>query len=114
MKLTYRQEGDFLLPNLRAPEAPKIGKYGMLRHQYLRTHKRAILIGMQMSGELNSHLEQIDREATEMAEGLTSRMAQEQGVNEQMKKTDQMKWVQMMNSLKASAEEIVLNQLVYN
>ena len=114
MELTYRREGDYLLPNLEAPESPKIGKYGMLRHQYLRNHKRAILTGMQMSGELNSHLEQIDREATEEVERLTKQMAKEQGVDEKLKKTDQMKWVQMMNSLKASAEEIVLNQLVYN
>ena len=114
MELTYRQEGDYLLPNLEAPESPKIGKYGMLRHQYLREHKKAIFTGMMLSGELNSHLEQIDREATEEVERLTRQMAKEQGVNEKMKKTDQMKWVQMMNSLKASAEEIVLNQLVYN
>ena len=114
MELTYRQEGDYLLPNLEAPESPKIGKYGMLRHQYLREHKKAIFTGMMLSGELNSHLEQIDGEATEEVERLTNRMAKKQGVNEQMKKTDQMKWVQMMNSLKASAEEIVLNQLVYN
>ena len=114
MELTYRKEGDYFLPNLEAPESPKIGKYGMLRHQYLRNHKRAILTGMQMSGELNSHLEQIDREATEEVERLTKQMAKEQGVDEKLKKTDQMKWVQMMNSLKASAEEIVLSQLVYN
>ena len=114
MELTYRREGDYLLPNLEAPQSPKIGKYGMLRHRYLREHKRAILTGMQMTGELNSHLEQIDREATEEVERLTLQMAKEQGVDEQMKKTDQMKWVQMMNSLKASAEEIVLSQLVYN
>ena len=114
MELTYRREGDYLLPNLEAPESPKIGKYGMLRHQYLREHKRAILTGMQMSGELNSHLEQIDREATEEVERLTKQMAKDQGVDEKMKKTDQMKWVQMMNSLKASAEEIVLSQLVYS
>ena len=114
MELTYRREGDYLLPNLEAPESPKIGKYGMLRHRYLRNHKRAILTGMQMSGELNSHLEQIDREATEEVERLTKQMAKDQGVDEKMKKTDQMKWVQMMNSLKASAEEIVLSQLVYN
>ena len=114
MELTYRREGDYLLPNLEAPESPKIGKYGMLRHEYLRNHKRAVLTGMQMSGSLNSHLEQIDREATEEVERLTNRMAKEQGVNEKMKKADQMKWVGLMNSLKASAEEIVLNQLVYN
>ena len=114
MELTYRQEGDYLLPNLEAPESPKIGKYGMLRHRYLREHKKAILTGMQLSGELNSHLEQIDREATEMVERLTREMAEKQGVNEQMKATDQMKWIGLMNSLKASAEEIVLNELIYS
>ena len=114
MELTYRQEGDYLLPNLEAPESPKIGKYGMLRHRFLRENRKAVLNGMQMSGELNRHLEQIDREATEMVERLTKQMAKEQGVNEQMKATDQMKWVQMMNSLKASAEETVLNELVYS
>ena len=114
MELTYRPEGDYLLPNLEAPESPKIGKYGMLRFRYLRDQKKAIFSGMQMSGSLNNHLEQIDREATEEVERLTRQMAMAQGVDEKMKKTDQMKWVQMMNSLKASAEEIVLNQLVYN
>ena len=114
MELTYRREGDYLLPNLEAPESPKIGKYGMLRHEYLRNHKRAVLTGMQMSGSLNSHLEQIDREATEEVERLTKQLAQKHGVDEKMKRADQMKWVGLMNSLKASAEEIVLSQLVYN
>ena len=112
MELTYRREGDYLLPNLEAPESPKIGKYGMLRHQYLRNHKRAILTGMQMSGELNSHLEQIDREATEEVERLTKQMAKEQGVNEKLKKRNPMLWTQRMNNLKATAEEIVLNELI--
>ncbi|MBQ6270459.1 MAG: TnpV protein [Clostridiales bacterium] len=113
MELTYRREGDYLLPNLKAPESPRIGKYGMLRHRYLREHKRAILTGLQMTGRLNAHLEQIDREATETVEHLTAEMASRQGVNEQMKRTDQMRWVGMMNSLRASAEETVLNELVY-
>ena len=114
MELTYRREGDYLLPNLEAPESPKIGKYGMLRFRYLRDQKKAIFSGMQMEGTLKEHLEQVDREATEMVERLTAQMAEKQGVNEQLKRTDQMRWVQMMNSLKASAEEIVLNELVYN
>ena len=114
MELTYRREGDYLLPNLEEPESPKIGKYGMLRHRYLREHKRAILTGMQMSGTLNAHLEQIDREATELVQRLTLQMAKAQGVDERMKQTDQMKWVGMMNSIKASAEETVLSELVYS
>ena len=109
----YRQEGDVLIPNLEAPEAPKVGKYGMLRHQYLRDHKRAILTGMQISGELNDHLEQIDREATEMVERLTSRMAKAEGVTEALKRSDQMAWVGAMNSIRDRAEETVLNDLIY-
>ena len=113
MELTYRKEGDYFLPNLEAPERPKIGKYGMLRHQYLRENKRAILTGMQMAGTLNAHLEQIDREATEKVERLTKQMAEAQGVNEELKRNDQMRWVGLMNSLRASAEEIVLNKFVF-
>ena len=113
MEITYRKEGAYLLPNLEAPESPKIGKYGMLRHRYLRDHKRAILTGMQMAGTLKAHLEQIDREATETVERMTKQMAKEQGANEQMKRTDQMRWVGMMNSLRASAEEIILNEFVF-
>ena len=110
---TYRQEGDYLIPNLEAPEAPKIGKYGMLRHQYLRAYKRAILTGMQISGELNDHLEQIDREVTEMVERLTSQMAEAEGVTEALKRSDQMAWVGAMNSIRERAEETVLNDLIY-
>ncbi len=113
MEITYRKEGDYLLPKLKAPESPKIGKYGMLRHRYLRDHKRAILTGMQMAGTLNAHLEQIDREATETVERMTKQMAKEQGANEQMKRTDQMRWVGVMNSLRVSAEEIVIRELLY-
>lgn len=110
---TYRQEGDFLIPNLEAPEAPKVGKYGLLRHQYLRAHKRAILTGMQISGELNAHLEQIDREATEMVERLTSQMAKAEGVTEALKRSDHMAWIGAMNSIRDRAEETVLNDLIY-
>ena len=113
MELTYRREGDYLLPNLEAPESPKIGKYGMLRFRYLRDQKKAIFSGMQMSGELNSHLEQIDREATEEVERLTRQMAEKQGVTERLKAEDQMRWVQMMNSIRHSAEEVILNDLIY-
>ena len=78
MELTYRTEGDYRLPNLEAPEAPKVGKYGMLRRSYLQTHRNAYYTGMLLSGRLNAHLEKIDRQATEMVEQLTARMAREQ------------------------------------
>ena len=114
MELTYRKEGDYLLPNIQAPEAPKIGKYGMLRHTFLRRYRKTMLSGLQLNGKLNEHLEQIDRQANEMMETLMSEMAKLQGVNEELKASNQMKWVQMMNSISASAEETVLKEIVYS
>ena len=113
MEVTYRTEDDYRLPNLDVPEAPKVGKYGMLRRSYLRKNKSGIYTGMMLSGKLDSHLAEIDRQATEMVESLTSRMAAEQGVNESLKASDQMKWVGLMNNIRASAEEVVLTELVY-
>ena len=112
-KLTYTQKGDYLIPDLEAPEAPRIGKYGTMRHQYLRNHHRGIFDGMLLKGTLNGHLEEIDRQANEMMERLTSQMAKTQGVTEQLKATDQMAWVGRMNAIKAQAEEIVLHDLIY-
>ena len=113
MELTYRTEGDYQLPNLEAPEAPKVGKYGMLRREYLRKHRNGYYTGMQLSGRLNAHLEKIDREATEMVEQLTAQMARRQGVTEELKASDEMKWVGLMNNIRASAEEVALAELVY-
>ena len=113
MAVTYRTEGDYQLPNLTVPEVPTVGKYGMLRHSYLRNHRNGIYTGMLLSGKLNSHLEEIDRQASEMLENLTTQMAQRQGVTESLKASDQMKWVGLMNSIRASAEEMVLTELVY-
>ena len=113
MELTYRTEGDYQLPNLDVPEAPKVGKYGMLRRSYLANHRHGIYTGMLLTGELNSHLEEIDRQANEMVEKLTAQMAVEQGVTENLKASDQMKWVGLMNNIQASAEEAVLKELIY-
>lgn len=113
MELTYRTEGDYLLPNLTAPEAPKVGKYGMLRREYLRKDQNGLYTGMLLSGKLEGHLEQIDREATAMVERLTAQMAQAGGVTEELKARDQMRWVGLMNNIRASAEEAALRELVY-
>ena len=113
MELTYRMENGYRLPNLDVPEAPKVGKYGMLRRSYLKSHRNGYYTGMQLSGRLNAHLEKIDREATEMVERLTARMAREQGVTEELKASDQMKWVGLMNNIRAAAEEVALAELIY-
>ena len=113
MEVTYRTEGDYRLPNLDVPEAPKVGKYGMLRRSYLRKNKSGIYTGMMLSGKLDSHLAEIDRQATELVDSLTERMAAEQGVNESLKASDPMKWVGLMNNIQASAENVALTELVY-
>lgn len=114
MELAYRQAGDYLIPNLIPPESPKVGKYGMLRHEYLLSRKRGIFDGMMAAGTLNAHLEEIDRLANETVEGLISKMAKEQKVTEKLKAEDPMKWVGLMNNIKESAEETVLNDLIYS
>ena len=113
MELTYRMQGDYRLPNLIPPESPKVGKYGMLRHSYLRKHREGLYTGMLMEGTLNAHLEEVDREANRMLEQLTTQMALEQGVTEELKARDQMLWVQRMNNLRQATEEIIYSQLIY-
>ena len=113
MELTYRQEGDYLLPNVTVPESPRIGKYGMLRRDFLRKHRDPIYTGMLLAGTLNSHLEETNRTANEMLERLISQMAQTEGVTERLKASDQMLWVQRMNSIQGRAEETVLAELIY-
>ena len=113
MELTYRTESGYRLPNLDVPEAPKVGKYGMLRRSFLANHRHGIYTGMLLTGELNAHLEKIDQEATEMVERLTAQMVREQGVTEELKASDQMKWVGLMNNIRAAAEEVALAELIY-
>lgn len=114
MNLTYTMQGDYLLPNLEVPESPKVGKYGMLRRSFLRSHRKALYTGMMLSDRLNRHLEEVDEAANTMLENLMSKMVQEQGVTEALKTSDPMRWVGLMNNIKASAEEVVLKELVYS
>ena len=113
MELNYIQQGDYLIPDVKLPEEPKIGKYGMLRRTYLQQNKKVIFGAMQIKETLKDHLEEVDRQANEMMERLMSQMAKEQGVTEELKVRDQMAWVQQMNNIRSSAEEIVLNELIY-
>ena len=114
MNLTYTMQGDYLLPNLEVPEAPKVGKYGMLRRSFLQSNKKAMYTGMMLADKLNTHLEEVDRQANEMLQNLLRKLAQEQGVTEELKAKDQMLWVQLMNNLRQAAEETVLAEVVYS
>ena len=114
MELTYHREGDYLIPDLVAPEAPTLGKYGMLRRSYLKKHRNAIYTAMQITGKLDTHLQEIDQQATRMMERLITQMTHTQGVTEELKAQDQLRWVGLMNNIQQAAEEIVLSDLVDN
>lgn len=113
LELTYHREGDYLIPDLEPPEAPRIEKYGTMRHNYLRDYHTGVFDSMLFKGSLNQHLEQVDREANEMMELLITQMAKAEGVTEVLKAQDQMEWVRRMNSIKSRAEEIVFKELIY-
>ena len=111
--MSYTLHGDYYLPDLvLREEEPIYGKYGMLRKQFLKEHRSAGYQYLLLIGKLNEHLNQTDQEAREQVETLMEQMTEKQGVTEELKAQDQMKWVRLMNNIKASAEEIVLKNLV--
>ena len=112
--LTYMLCGDYYLPDLVLnEEEPTYGKYGMLRKQFLKEHRSARYQNMLLTGKLNEHLNQIDQEAREQVEMLMKQMAEKQGVTEELKVQNRTKWVRLMNNIKASAEEMVLREILY-
>ena len=112
--LSYTLHGDYYLQDLAVnEEEPTYGKYGMPRKQFLKEHRPARYQYLLMTGELTAHLNRVDQEAREQVESLMKQMVEKQGVTEQLKMQNQMKWVGLMNSIKVCAEEIVLQELVY-
>ena len=112
--MSYTLHGDYYLPDLvLREEEPIYGKYGMLRKQFLKEHRSARYQYMLLTGKLNEHLNQIDQKVREQVETLMEQMTEKQGVTEELKAQDQMEWVRLMNNIKASAEEIVLKNMIY-
>lgn len=111
--LDYKLVGDYYLPCLKAPEAPKVGRFGMIYLDYLRNNKKATYSELLMTDKLKDHVEEIDRQAEEMFSQLVEQMAKDEGVDETLKRRDQLSWVQQMNSIHNRAEEIVLREVVF-
>lgn len=112
--MSYTLHGDYYLPDLvLREEEPTYGKYGMLRKQFLKEHRSARYQYLLLTGKLNEHLNQTDQEAREQVETLVEQMTEKQGVTEELKSQDQMERVRLMNNIKASAEEIVLKNMIY-
>ncbi len=112
--LDYKLVGDYYLPCLKVPESPKVGRFGLMYLDYLRNYKRITYSGLLISGKLKEHLENIDRQAEEMFSRLVKQMAKAEGITEQLKAADQLKWVGLMNNIRNRAEDIVYNELIYN
>ena len=116
MEVTYTMQGDYQLPNLLPPQEEPVpmGKYARIRKRFLQEHRKITYTNLLTSGKLNSHLAEIEQTAQRRMEQIVAQMAKSQGVTEELKASDQMKWVQMMNNLQNAAEETVLAELIYN
>ena len=112
---TYSVVGDYLLPDLVLPEQQDflIGRYGMCRKVFLKDFRRAYYNNLLLSGRLNEHLHEIDLISRERLEVIMLQMKNSEGVTEQLKADNQLAWVGAMNSIKARAEEIIFEEIIY-
>ena len=111
---TYREENGHLIPNVTLPEQTdyQIGKYGRMHLDYIKQHRRGRYTTLLTEDKLNTRLHEIDLEANEVLETIIPRLATERGIDENLKARDMLRWVAEMNNIKASAEEIVLREVV--
>ena len=115
-KIEYVRVGDYYIPNLTLPKPRRtgnIGKYGRLKLNYMKKHNIPEYTEMLLNNELNSYLLDIEDECKNKIEILIKQMAEKENVTEELKANNQLEWVGKMNSIKQSAEEIVLNELIY-
>ena len=114
-ELIYKRNGDYLLPDMGLTEAERrpLGKYGIMRQQYLEQNRPGLYTRLILSGKLMEHLQEIDTTAHGRLESLMSLLTKQQGVTEDLKARDQMAWVGAMNGLKNQAEEMILTELIY-
>ena len=111
---TYREENGNLVPDVELPEQKPIGKYGRMHLDYLKQHRRGRYSALLGEGRLNTYLSEIDEQAHEMLSSLIVELAKSQGIDEHLKATDQILWVQMMNNVKTQVEEIVSKEIIFH
>ena len=114
MNITYTKHGDYYYPDLTLPPQPTgdIGRFGRMRKKYLKEHQPDTFALMLMENTLTQHLIDIDRQAIEQIEFITSQLARAEGVTEELKGRDQFEWIRRMNSCRARAEEQVVREIV--
>ena len=113
--IKYELKGEQYYPMLEIAEQKehKIGKYGLIHRDYIKQHKRGTYTTLLTEDKLNAHLPEIDVQANEMIEAIVANLARERGIDEELKASDALEWVAEMNNVKASAEEIVLREVIH-
>ena len=110
---TYKQVGDYLLPDVELPQEKPIGVWGTRHYHHLRKANRILFSQLTISGKMNEYLADIDKQAEEMFSQLVKQLAEKDGITEALKATDQMEWVRQMNGVRNRAAEIVNKELIF-
>lgn len=110
---TYTRVGDVLIPDLSVEESRPFGRWGRMRRRYLKEHHPTVYSNMLLDGTLYQHLAEIDEAADERIDLITKQLADKRGITEKLKADNQLRWVQEMNAIRASAEETILSELIY-
>lgn len=112
---TYTMQGDYRLPNLLLPteEERPIGVWGQRRLNYLKHHRKVLYYNLLTSGKLHSHLADVEEQAQDLFSRLVKEHAEKESITEQLKSTDQMKWVQKMNNILETTSEAIYKSIVY-
>ena len=115
MNISYTRIGDYLLPNLKLEDKERfnIGKYGLLRLEYIKKYKLGLYFDLLVNDTLNEYLYDIDTTVMEKVQKLITELAQKENINEQLKENNQMLWVSKMNNIKNRVEEIILKEYIY-
>ena len=115
MNISYTKQGDYLLPNLILKEKVQynIGKYGLLRLEYIKKYKLGLYFDLLVNDNLNEYLHDIDNTVMEKMQSLIKKLAEKENINEKLKQDNQMLWVSKMNNVKNIAEEIILKEYIY-
>lgn len=112
-ELTYRQNGDYLIPNLTLPKERPLGKYGRMRKAFLQANQPILYRSLIATGRLQAHLLEMEEAARSRLETLLPQLAKEAGATETLKAANPLKWIGLMNNAKAQAEESILTELIH-
>ena len=113
-EIPYRQEGDYLIPDLTLKPQAALGKYGRMRKLFLKEYRPILFNKLLLSEQLYDHCAEIETAAEDMLDLLVTQLAERNGVTERLKAENQMEWVRQMNMCRSQAEEVVLADLIYS